>query len=568
MERQVDLRHAVDDLEIDSGLEDALPRETGEHSGRLVGEILEISGAGCVCTFNEEARNAAIAEGEAGSAMTGQMGSFLKVSVGNRYVFGVVRSLKEAGLGLHAALMAEIDFIGEALHRPGQSMVFRRGITRYPVPGQCFYTTTPEDLSAIFAPGDRAHINVGTVYPTDSVPASLLIDPLLSKHFAVLGSTGSGKSSVVALLVRRLVEAAPHGHILILDPHDEYGQAFADVGVRFDFNKLQIPFWVMNLEEHVEIFVSAEGREREVEVDILKRCLLAARRKGKATHLQNRITPDTPVPYLLSDLLGEIQRAMGRLDKPENAVPYLRLKAKIEELKGDPRYAFLFAGFVVNDDLSGFLAQVFRFPANGKPVSILDLSGIPAEIVNVIVAMLARVVFDFALWGRNLQGQRPVLLICEEAHRYVPENTTESAGSAKRMLDRIAKEGRKYGVSLGLVSQRPADVSESVLSQCGTMLAMRMNNDRDQRFVEKAIPEGSAALLSSLPSLRNQECLIIGEGVAAPSRVAIADLPQEQLPNSSNPQFSRSWGEAGGTQDYVARVIERWRGANVRGRQE
>ncbi|MFZ5610494.1 MAG: ATP-binding protein [Pseudomonadota bacterium] len=553
------------DLSIDADAPTRPSPSSASHSGRLIGEILETSGAACVCTFNEDARNAAIAEGEKGSAMTGQMGSFLKVAVGNRYVFGVVRSLKEAGLGMHAALMAEIDFVGEALREGATIMAFRRGITKYPVPGQCFYTTTPEDLRAIFAPRGLAHIDVGHVYPTDSVPAALLIDPLLGKHFAVLGSTGSGKSSVVALLVRQLVEQAPHGHVLIMDPHNEYAAGFADIGVRFDINALQIPFWLMNLEEHMEMFIGPRTPDREIEVDILKRCLLAARRKGKPSSQHSRITADTPVPYLLSDLIGEIHKAVGKLDKPDTAAPYLKLKAKIEELKADTRYNFMFPGFVVNDDLAGFLAQMFRFPADGKPVSILDLSGVPSEVVNVIVAMLARVVFDFALWSREEKDMRPVLLICEEAHRYVPEHAPQGADAAKRMLDRIAKEGRKYGVSLGLVSQRPADISESVLSQCGTMLAMRMNNERDQRYVAKAMPEGSGALLSALPSLRNQECLVIGEGIAAPSRVAVFDLPPEFRPNSSNPKFSEAWRAPGGTAGFVAKVIERWRSAGKAG---
>jgi len=559
MQTPVDLSKEDIDLSVDGENQPATRASADAGGGRLVGEILEISGAGCVCTFNEDAREAAISEGEAGSAMTGQMGSFMKVSVGDHCVFGVVRSLKEAGLGMHASLMAEVDFVGETTKMPDGRVMFRRGITKFPVPGQVFYTTTKDDLLAIFAPHERAHVNVGNVYPTDDVPAALLIDPLLSKHFAVLGSTGCGKSSVVSLVVRKLIEEKPHGHILILDPHDEYAHAFKDCGIRFGVEDLQIPFWLMNMEEHIELFIGARTPARETEVDILKRCLLNARRKGKPTYEQNRITPDTPVPYLLSDLLAEMSKAMGRLDKAETAGPYMKLRAKIEELKSDPRYAFLFSGFVVNDDLSGFLAQMFRFPADGKPVSIVDLSGVPAEIVNVIVAMLARVVFDFALWSRNESEARPVLFICEEAHRYVPEKAPEGADAAKRMLDRIAKEGRKYGVSLGLVSQRPADISESVLSQCGTMLAMRMNNERDQKYVEKAMPEGSGTLLGSLPALRNQECLVIGEGVAAPSRVQIYNLPEELRPNSSNPEFSKSWGEPGGTADYVAKVVDRWR---------
>lgn len=532
-------------------------------ASRVLGEVVEVSGGDCVCQFSEDARFQAMTETGIGSNAAGQMGSFVKIAVGERWVFGVVRALRSSGSGAGAPLFAEIDFAGEMVPDANAKggLSFRRGITRFPMPGQQCASATLEDLQAIFAPTDKPHLVMGTVYPTDVVHASLQIDPLLSRHFAVLGSTGTGKSSTVALLIHRLIEQAPHGHVVILDPHDEYGEAFKTNGIKFDTDTLNIPFWLFNFEEHAELLIGPDNPDYELEADILNRVLLAARRKGKPQHMVQRITVDTPVPYLVSDLLAELNRAMGKLDKPERLSPFLRLKAKLEELKNDPRYSFMFTGVTITDDMPDILARLLRFPSEGRPVSVLDLSGVPSDVVEVLVSVLARLVFDFALWSR-FDGNHPVLLVCEEAHRYVPEDTSQGFRAAKRVLDRIAKEGRKYGVSLGLVSQRPADISESVLSQCGTIIAMRMNNERDQHFVERAMPEGTRGLLGALPSLRNRECLIVGEGIAAPSRVALSTLEEDKRPASNDPTFADAWraGEAAG--DFLPRVIKRWRMAS------
>ena len=177
----------------------------------------------------------------------------------------------------------------------------------------------------------------------------------------------------------------------------------------------------------------------------------------------------------------------------------MRLKGKIEELRNDPRYSFMFSGMLVADTMSAFLSKIFRLPSDGKPISIIDVSGVPSDITSVVVAVLSRMVFDYAIWARN-EPQRPVLLVCEEAHRYIPSSTTGSGQSVRKILERIAKEGRKYGVALGLITQRPSDLAEGVLSQCGTIISMRLNNDRDQDFVKAAMPEGSRGFIDSIPA--------------------------------------------------------------------
>jgi len=485
----------------------------------------------------------------------GAIGSILKIASPAGWVLARIRTISRQG----DETRLEVDFLGEAKETgPGrEGPNLSRGLSSYPVPGSSVSILSDAEVVEIFDRPDSAALRCGTVHPY-TVPAYVDVDNLLSKHFAVLGSTGTGKSSAVALTIHRLVETLPDGHILILDPHNEYASAFSDIGVHFDPTSLSLPYWLMNLEEHIEVFIGPRVALREVEVDILKRSLLAARKKSSGPQA-GRVTVDTPVPYKLSDLLSELDTQMGRLEKPEKHLPFLRLKHKIEELRADERYGFMFSGMLIHDSFAEIVSRMLRMPTDGKPVSTLDLSGVPSDIVDVVVSLLCRMVFDFAMWSRKGEGARPLLLVCEEAHRYVPREKTPRFDSARRVLERIAKEGRKYGVSLGLVSQRPSDVSESVLSQCGTILAMRMNNERDARFVASALPEGSDAFMDSISALANRECVICGEGVAIPMRVKLDFLEEGLRPSSADPAFVKTWRSGGQSPAFVKSVIDRWR---------
>jgi hypothetical protein len=373
-----------------------------------------------------------------------------------------------------------------------------------------------------------------------------------------LGSTGTGKSTSAALILHRICELAPQGHIVMVDPHGEYSAAFESTGAIFDVSNLQMPYWLMNFEEHCEVFLTTSGNEAQIDKDILAKCLLMARGKSRLGQDIPKLTIDAPVPYLLSDLTNLIQLEMGKMDRAGDTAPYLRLKTKIDEIKADPRYSFMFSGMLVADTMQDFIARIFRLPGGGKPISIIDVSGVPNEITSVVVAVLSRMVFDFAIWSRN-EPQRPILLICEEAHRYIPNERHADGSSVGKILSRIAKEGRKYGVSLGLITQRPSDLAEGVLSQCGTIISMRLNNDRDQAFVRAAMPEGARGFLDSIPALRNRECIICGEGVAIPIRVAFDDLEESKRPASDDPVFSDLWRETGGEDQIIGRTIRRWR---------
>ncbi len=524
-----------------------------------LGMVIEIAGSGSRIALDLGRLEECAADADPSVALAGQVGSQIKIRVGNTWLLASVRT-QRSDETIPGGIVAAIDFLGEGDEEKltGKIYHFRRGVTRYPIPGALIYPATSADLRQIYASDGRTAITVGTVYPTKDIRAGLYIDAMLGKHFALLGSTGTGKSTSAALILHKICEAAPEGHIVMIDPHGEYSAAFRHSGQLFDVSNLNMPYWLMNFEEHCEVFVTARGSEAQDDRDILAKCLLAARGKNRLAETMGKITVDSPIPYLLSDLSSGIQNEMGRLDKATSTAPFMRLKSKIDEIKADPRFQFMFSGMLVGDTMAEFIAKVFRLPSNGKPISIIDVSGVPSDITSTVVAVLSRLVFDYAIWSRD-DVTRPILLVCEDAHRYVPNEKSADNSSVGRILSRIAKEGRKYGISLGLITQRPSDLAEGVLSQCGTIISMRLNNDRDQAFVKAAMPEGARGFLDSIPALRNRECIICGEGVSIPIRVSFDELEEYKRPASADPSFSDLWNNSGGEEEQVQRAVSRWR---------
>ncbi|MDT0574635.1 DUF87 domain-containing protein [Croceicoccus sp. F390] len=528
-----------------------------EH-GAAIGAVRDVAGSSAQVSLVLHRLRACAASEDQSVQLAGLVGSQVKVQVGNMWLLASVRTQRSADAC--DTIMAEIDFLGEGMDEQGDGRIssFRRGISRYPAPGAKVFAASTADLEQVYASDGRATISIGRVYPTGSIRASLYVDALLGKHFALLGSTGTGKSTSAALILHRICDMAPDGHIVMIDPHGEYSAAFAGNGELLDVTNLRMPYWLMNFEEHCEMLLTSDGADRQADMDILARCLLEARSRNRLAEQMDKLTVDSPIPYLLSDLSKAIVAQMGKLDKATNTAPYMRVKGKLDELKSDPRYQFMFSGMLVADSMAAFLQRMFRMPGDGRPISIIDVSGVPSETTRTVVAILSRLVFDFAVWGRD-ERTRPILLVCEEAHRYIPGNDSEHGSAVANILSRIAKEGRKYGISLGLITQRPSDLAEGVLSQCGTILSMRLNNERDQNFVKAAMPEGARGLLASVPALRNRECIVCGEGSAIPMRLTFDNLEEDRRPASADPSFAELWNETGGEADAVERIVQRWR---------
>ena len=505
----------------------------------------------------------------------GQVGSIVKIEAGDKLVFGVVTALRMtetmldsadvvgreiAGDGASNAKWLEIELFGEAVRTGlGESeFVFQRGVVTYPLPGQGIFVASVVELQRIYNRPDKPSVHVGALSQAASLPVYLLTDDLLGKHFAILGTTGSGKSCSVTVLLRSILEVAPRAHVILLDPHNEYRRAFPDLAEVIDPTTLNLPHWLLNFEESVELFIGKTEHVATSQTNILKDAILAARRDFGADGIPTeKITVDTPVPYRLGDMLAHIDAAMPPQASKQDS--YLKIKNKAETLQQDSRFSFMMRpDATVGDQLAEIVGQYLRIPVSEKPLSIIDLSGVPSDVVDVVVSVLCRMVFDFAVWSPR-PVQVPVVLICEEAHRYAPRRDDAAFQPTKQALSRIAKEGRKYGVGLGLISQRPSELAESILSQCNTLIALRMSNEQDQNFVQRALPDSVRSLISILPTLRTQEALVVGEGTVVPVRLRFNDLDEAHMPQSADVPFAALWGADGAEADHVANVVRRWR---------
>ena len=528
------------------------------HKDVIIGIVGNVTGSGASCRLNATSLKNLLESDDKVFRMAGLVGSQIKIRAENIWLIADIKEVKRFVDEKGEWIIAEIEFLGEGdIGENGTLLNFRRGISYYPRPGSSIYVVNQSDLRHAFAADDRFHIEIGTIYPTLDVRAPLCVDAMLGKHFAILGSTGTGKSTLLALMMHKIVERSPNGHIVVIDPHGEYATSFKNNGEIFNIETLKLPYWIMNFEEHCEVLVKTDGPDAEHEKDVLRTCLLLARSRNNLAQSVKNLSVDTPIPYSMNDLLAVISDQMGRLDNKAAATHYIRLKIKIEELVNDPRYSFMFDRTLFFETLENVIATLLRMPGNGKPISIIDLSRIPSELINVVVAVLSRVIFDFAVWSRS-ETPRPILLICEEAQRYLPSERISSHAASRKILERIAKEGRKYGVSLGLVSQRPSDLSESALSQCGTMLAMRLNNERDQAVLRSTMPEIGKSFVEAIQALRNRECIICGEGVTIPMRVRIDEINDKFKPSSDNPVFSDLWNNAEDETESIHRTTHRW----------
>ena len=503
----------------------------------------------------------------------GQIGSIVKIESGDLLIFGVVTSLRmmetlssnapstQGHTDSTNAKWIEIELFGQG-RRTGtkeSDFDFERGVSTYPLPGQQIFVATFDELRRVYAKPDKATIQVGTASQARGLPVHLLVDDLLGKHFAVLGTTGSGKSCAVTLLLKAILDRFSHAHIVLLDPHDEYRQAFPDHSEAIDPTSLEIPHWLLNFEESVELFVGRSEHAAVSQTNILKDALLKARQMYKPEcDLLQPLTVDTPTPYKISDLINAITEAKKPLTVSK-AESHDKILGKIETLKNDKRFEFLLRpDDSVKDNLAILLGRLFRMPTFNKPLCIINLSGVPSDVVDVVVSVLCRTLCDFALWNPQRHAL-PLLLVCEEAHRYAPRNEAAVFQSARNSLARIAKEGRKYGVGLALVTQRPSELSESILSQCNTIIALRMSNEQDQQFIRRALPDAVRSLVDALPAMRTREALVVGEGTTVPVRIVFNELPENARPRSANVPFAQSWLTNDGDLEAVETAVRRWR---------
>jgi hypothetical protein len=494
----------------------------------------------------------------------GQIGSFVVIPVGETSVMGMVTQVRLSkqfqGTStdiVKAKKEMELQLIGSVVK--GR---FEKGIASFPAIGAEVFMTDESDMTSLFSTFAQFGFAIGDI--AGYLGERQYIDPnkFFGKHIALLGSTGSGKSTAVASILQK-VQMFSNTHVIILDIHNEYRAAFRDFGNIINITDLELPHWFMNFEEMQETFVDESEPSAQSQVMLLKDLVLNAK-KVKNPTLKEFITIDSPVFYDLNEVRAKFQfydteRISGMSGGPSREGPFYgqftRLLVRLDSRMTDKRYEFMFKPKKFKDSVAikDVISRIFGLD-NKKQITVIDLSGVPFDIVNVIVSLLARMVFDFNFWNKN-KSDFPILLVFEEAHNYLPQIPSPHNHAARRTVERIAKEGRKYGVGCMIVSQRPSELSETILSQCNNFITLRLTNPTDQNYVKKLVPDSFSGLFDILPTLRPGEALVIGDSTPLPVRVLL-DYPAPP-PDSADIKFYDKW-VASEKETNVSDVVERW----------
>lgn len=502
---------------------------------RTIGHVVRCNGAHATVA-------AAVAENEQTLAAGLSVGRLISIRVGDNRIVALVYSIHSPGEvwgeTIENIMHFEVELVGE-IRDEGPDTTFSAGISNYPTLGAIAHHIRSRDLDAIYTVDGANPVTIGHLSQDAATAASISADALLNRHFAIVGTTGVGKSTAVSLLINRIVDVSPDLRVLILDPHNEFASAFRSRAHLIDTDTLDLPFWLFRLEELTEVIYRGRAVVPE-ELDMLRDLVAEARRlfRGapQSKELAKRrdkssITADTPVPYRTADLLTLIDKRIGQLEGRDEK-PHLRnLKMRIQSVMNDPRFRFMFSNSAINDSIADVIRDIFRIPGHGKPITSFQLSGIPSEVVNAVASVLCRIAFEIALWGN---GHLRLLVLCEEAHRYVPADRELGFFPTRQAIARIAKEGRKYGIGLGVITQRPGELDPTILSQCSTVFAMRLANDRDQEIIRSAISNSSSSTTSFLSAIGNREAIAFGEAVPIPMRMCFDQLDPEQLPKTTS----------------------------------
>lgn len=449
---------------------------------------------------------------------------------------------------------------------------FERGIERYPTVGSGAYLMTADAINSMFSPSEET-LEIGDRCQRGAGKEHVVVDKMFGRHTAVLGTSGAGKSWTVASLLQAAMHRLPHTRIIFFDLHDEYRSAFPEIFERLDRKirhissaEIRIPHWCLNSEELEALFVSREtvaANQSALLRNVIKDLRLSA---GTAAGMSDStISVDTPVFFPFADFRDEIKRLDSEMVPGAKGVgekqgqwhgKLSNLVTRMESRYDDPRYRFLFADSTPpGTQFEDILATLFGADASVQ-MTVLDLSGLPSDILSIIVGVLCRLAFEYKYWDTD-PNLLPLTLVLEEAHNYLPRSEDARHRICLDRVERIAKEGRKYGVNLIVVSQRPSEVSETVLSQCANFIVLRLTNPADQAYVRRLLPDFLAVAVDMLPYLRTGEAVISGEAVDVPTRVKVTR--PDPTPRSNDVKYREAW-TVGLPSNYSPKeVVRRWR---------
>ena len=443
---------------------------------------------------------------------------------------------------------------------------FRRGVKRLPtINCKSFFLTSNQvnGLIGIDKKNDREHFCVTD--PTDDSQTYLNLDKLMGRHVAILGTTGSGKSCTVASIVQSIMASYSHPRILFFDIHNEYPAAFGfdplqepaldlqNKTNRISWSDFYLPYWFLDLEEFFGVYNLEPGSNQKA---ILKKEITKLKNDyADASNIKDiEISADTPIFFDVDDLIINIESEKLKKNATD-AKPYESILLKLKSVRNDSRYYFL---HVKKDDKTNILqyfSWLLGINDNEKYLNITDLSGLPSEVRAVCVGVMSRLCFDFKFWDLDPE-HLPINLVLEEAHTYIPEENDAKFNICKERVERIAKEGRKYGIGLTVVTQRPSNVSTTVLSQCGTYITLRLTNDIDQNKIRRLLPDTLSSQVDFLPSLRDGEAFISGDAINLPRKVQFKE--PKPKPKSNDVRYHKYWKDGKPSTYSLASLVNAW----------
>jgi len=435
---------------------------------------------------------------------------------------------------------------------------FRRGVERLPPVGCPAYFVTGDAFEALIgkaADDDlrRRLFPVGHRVGTANGKAQFDLDKFFGRHVAILGTTGSGKSYTVASLAQSVLTSYARPRLVFFDLHNEYGAAFeGERATCVGWSEFRLPIWMLSFDELVDICVGSVGGNQEA---FLRKHLQAVREAAHEKRENDVVSVDTPVPFDWQSLVERLENEASAISDKRDRESIVKVIEKMKARRRDPRYAFLFEEHA--KDAAAFFQKVFGLRQDDREshVTVLDLSGLPAEIRAGVIGVLGRLFFEYKYWDIDPESL-PIALVLEEAHSYIPSDGDAIYKGALESIERIAKEGRKYGLSLVVVSQRPANVSPTILSQCGTFVALRLTSDVDQERVLRLFPDTIGKQASLLSSLRDGEAIVSGDGVTLPGRVQF--VRPSPPPRSKDVRYHKSWTDGPPDGYGGAGVVRRW----------
>lgn len=529
--------------------------ETGSFTARLVAD--------------NEGRLPRISTGD-GPDLNGQPGSYVAIIQGEIRLLAMITSISEvpAASGQGSCKAIQLIPLGE-IARTGS---FQNGIKNYPVTGAEVHSVDKEDIESIFIRFRSQGFAVGNASADDTIDVCLDPSALFGRHFAILGQSGAGKSWTVANLLQRAARTMPNAHIVLLDLHGEYSwlgsngvrkHAFDESITRYiDARDLEIPYWLMTFSELVDLLIDRADASASSQIAFLRDTVHELRNKSNKHLGIGHLSIDSPVYFSLQEMYGHFETAnkmtsnFGK-EKGPLAGLFDQFLMRLQSRMNDVRYDFLLnpKHRTASETLPGLLRDFVGLGEPRAQITIIDMSSVPFDVRPVVTAQVGRLAFEFNYWNPMFK-EFPLLLVCEEAHAYIPRESAGQFEGTRRSMQRIAKEGRKYGVGLAVVTQRPHELSETVLAQCSTFVCLRLTNPDDQAYVRDLVPEAERDFIDILSSLGQGEAMVMGLAVPLPTRVQL--FKPNPPPNSSSVDFYKFW--TSGPQDLdVDDIVNRWR---------